>query len=308
MLKQTVTYTTCPECESKNLVRDIKMGEIICGLCGLVIQENTVHLGAEWRSFTPQERMSKARTGAPTKYSDHAKGLSTLFRVDRDAFGRPLSPKVKKQMWRLRRWHIRSSFHASRDRNLSHAMNELQRLSEKLHIPSSVQEMASVIYRKALKKDLVRGRSIAAIVAGSLYTACRFTKTSRTLKEISETSLRNQKEIAAAYRLIVRTLKMKMPIDDPMNYVTKIAEKAKVSSDVEGLALKIIRSAQSKLATMGKDPSGLAASALYIASKLKKEKVSQTKLAKAADTTEVTIRNRRKELEKRLDLNELWTA
>ena len=146
---------------------------------------------------------------------------------------------------------------------------------------------------------------IAAIVAGSLYTACRFTKTSRTLREISETSLRHQKEIAAAYRLIVRTLKMKMPIDDPMNYVTKIAERAKVSSDVEGLAIKIIRSAQSKLATMGKDPSGLAAAALYIASKLKKEKVSQTQLAKAADTTEVTIRNRRRELEKRLNLNEL---
>jgi transcription initiation factor TFIIB len=168
--------------------------------------------------------------------------------------------------------------------------------------------MASVIYRKALKKDLVRGRSIAAIVAGSLHTACRFTKTSRTLREIAEASLRHQKEIAAAYRLIVRTLKMKMPIDDPMNYVTKIAEKAKVSSDVEGVAIKIIRNAQSKLATMGKDPSGLAAAALYIASKLKKEKISQTQLAKAADTTEVTIRNRRKELEKRLNLNELWTA
>jgi transcription initiation factor TFIIB len=305
MLKQTVAHTTCPECESKNLVRDIKMGEIICGVCGLVIQENTVHLGAEWRAFTPQERMSKARTGAPTKYSDPAKGLSTLIRVDRDAFGRPLSPKVRQQMWRLRRWHLRSSFHASRDRNLSDAMNELQRLSEKLHIPSSVQEMASVVYRKALRKDLVRGRSIAAIVAGSLYTACRFTKTSRTLREITDASLRHQKEIAAAYRLIVRTLKMKMPIDDPMNYISRIAERAKVSSDVEGLAIKTIRTAQSKLATMGKDPSGLAAAALYIASKLKKEKVSQTQLAKAADTTEVTIRNRRRELEKRLNLNEL---
>ena len=183
------------------------------------------------------------------------------------------------------------------------AMNELKRLSEKLHIPSSVQEMAAVVYRKALNKGLIRGRCIASMIAGSLYAACRFTKIPRTLNEITEASLRDRKEIARDYRLIVRTLKMKMPIDNPTDYVTKIAEKAEVSSDVEGLAIKIIRDARSKHATMGKDPSGLAAAALYIASKIKKEKVTQSRLAKAADLTEVTIRNRKKDLMKTLNLN-----
>ena len=103
--------------------------------------------------------------------------------------------------------------------------------------------------------------------------------------------------------MIVRNLKMKMPIDNPLDYVTKVAEKAEVSSDVEGLAIKIIRDARSKHATMGKDPSGLAAAALYIASKIKKEKVTQSRLAKAADLTEVTIRNRKKDLMKTLNLN-----
>jgi len=181
-------------------------------------------------------------------------------------------------------------------------MNELQRLSEKLHIPSSVQEMAAVIYRKALNKDLIRGRSIAAIVAGSLYAACRFTKTPRTLKEITKASLRNQKEISRAYRLIVQNLEMKMPIDNPLDYVTKIAEKAGVSSDVEGLAIKIIRDAKNKHVAIGKDPSGLAAAALYVASKLKKEKITQSHLAKTAGVTEVSIRNRKNDLMKRLNL------
>jgi len=279
------------------------VGELICGNCGLVIRENILDRGAEWRAFTPQEIKSRSRVGAPTKYSDYDKGLSTTIRVDRDAFGRPLSPEVKRQMWRLRRWQLRSAFHASQSRNLSMAMDELQRLSDKLHIPSSVQEMAAVIYRKALEKDLIRGRSIAAIVGGALYAACRFTKTPRTLKEIAEASFRDRKEISGAYRLIVRDLKMKMPIDDPMDYVTKIAETAGVSGDVEGLAFKIIRDAKSKHATMGKDPSGLAAAALYTASKLKKEKITQKHLAKAAGLTEVTVRNRAKDLMKRLDLN-----
>lgn len=302
MLKQTVTYTTCPECESKNLVMDIERGELVCKDCGLVIEENILHQGAEWTAFTQQERKSRERVGVPTRYSQFDKGLSTTIRVDRDAFGRPLSPNVKREMWRLRRWQTRSKVHASQDRNLMMAMGELRRLSEKLHIPSSVQEMAAVIYRKALGRGLVKGRTIPAIVAGSLYAACRFTKTPRTLKELAETSLREEKEISRAYRLIVEDLQMEMPIDDPMDYATKIAEKAGVSSDVEGLAIKIIRDAKNNHATMGKDPSGLAAAALYIASRLKKEKMTQKRLAKAAGSTEVTVRNRTKGLMKRLGL------
>ncbi len=303
MSEQTVTQATCPECGSMNLVKDIEMGESICGDCGLVTRETILDRGAEWRAFTPEERKSKARAGAPTKYSHFAKGLSTVIRVDRDASGRSLSPKVRRQMWRLRRWQIRSRVRTSKSRNLSQAMNELKRLSEKLHIPSSVQETAAVVYRKALNKGLVRGRCISSIVAASLYAACRFTKIPRTLNEITEASLRDRREIARAYRIIVRNLRMKMPIDNPLDYVTKIAEKAGVSSEVEGLAIKIIRDARSKQATMGKDPSGLAAAALYIASKIKKENITQSRLARAADLTEVTIRNRKKGLMKTLNLN-----
>jgi transcription initiation factor TFIIB len=303
MSEQTVTQATCSDCGSTNLIRDIIMGESVCSDCGLVVQEDLLDRGAEWKAFTPQEEQSRARAGSPIKYSHYDKGLSTVIRVDRDAFGRPLSPKVRRQMWRLRRWHIRSRMHASQSRNLSQAMNELQLLSDKLHISSSIQEMAAVIYRKALDKDLVRGRNIAGIVAGSLYVACRSAKIPRTLKEFAEVSLRDQKEIAKAYRLITYTLKMKMPIDNPIDYITKIAEKAGVSCDVEGLAIKIMRDAKDKHATMGKDPSGLAAATLYIASKIKKEKITQSHLAKVANVTEVTIRNRTKDLMNSLNLN-----
>jgi len=302
MSKQTVTHAKCPECKSIDIVSDIEMGEFVCGSCGLVVEESLINRGAEWRAFTPQERKFRARAGAPTRYSHYDKGLSTTIRVERDALGRPLSPKVRHQMWRLRSLHLRSNVHASKDRNLSQAMSELQRLSEKLSIPSSVQEMAAVIYRKTLNKGLVQGRSIKAMVAASLYVACRFTKIPRTLKEITEASPRRLKEISRTYRMMVQNLKMKMPIDDPLDYVTKIAEKAGVSCDVEGLAFKIIRTAKNNHATLGKDPSGLAAAALYMASKLKKEKTKQTRLAKAAGVSEVTLRNREKDLIQKINL------
>jgi len=304
MTEQIVTVR-CPECGSTNLVIDSEMGEYVCGRCGLVIEENIPSQEAEWRAFTPQERDARARAGTPTKYSHYDKGLSTIIRVEKDAFGRPLSPKVRQQMWRLRRWQTRSKVHASQSRNLMLAMSELQRLSEILYMPSSVHDMAAIIYRKTLNEGLVRGRSIGGMVAGALYAAVRFTKLPRTLKEIAEASQRTQKEIARSYSVIVRNLEMKMPIDDPTDYVTKIAEKAKVSSEVEGLALRLIGEAKRKYATAGKDPSGLAAAILYLSARMLKEKVTQARLAKAANVTEVTVRNRKRDLMKTLNLKKM---
>jgi transcription initiation factor TFIIB len=302
--KQIVTVR-CPECGSTDLIVDSEMGEYVCGRCGLVIEENIPSQEAEWRAFTPQERDARARAGTPTDYSHYDKGLSTVIRVEKDAFGRPLSPKVKQQMWRLKRWHTRSKVHASQSRNLMLAMSELQRLSDILHMPSSVHDMAAIIYRKTLNEGLVRGRSIGGMVAGALYAAIRFTKLPRTLKEIAEASQRTQKEIARSYGVIVRNLDMRMPIDDPADYITKVAEKAKVSSEVEGLAIKLLREAKKKYATTGKDPSGLAAAILYLSARMLKEKVTQARLAKAANVTEVTVRNRKRDLMKSLNLKKI---
>ncbi len=301
MTKQIVTIR-CPECGSTNLVLDSEMGEYVCRRCGLVLEEDIPSQEAEWRAFTPQERDARARVGTPTNYSHYDKGLSTVIRVEKDALGRPLSPKVKQQMWRLRRWQTRSKVHASQSRNLMLAMSELQRLSDILHMPSSVHDMAAIIYRKTLNKGLVRGRSIGGMVAGALYAAVRFSKVPRTLIEIAEASQRTKKEIARSYSVIVRNLDMRMPVDDPTYYVTKIAEKAKVSSDVEGLAINLIREAKRRYATTGKDPSGLAAAIIYLSARMLKEKVTQAHLAKAANVTEVTVRNRKRDLMKSLNL------
>jgi len=300
-----IVTVKCPECGSTDLIVDSEMGEYVCSRCGLVIEENIPSQEAEWRAFTPQERDARARAGAPTDYSHYDKGLSTIIRVEKDAFGRPLSPKVKQQMWRLRRWNTRSKVHASQSRNLMLAMSELQRLSDILHMPSSVHDMAAIIYRKTLNEGLVRGRSIGGMVAGALYAAVRFTKIPRTLKEIAEASQRSGKEIARSYSVIVRNLEMKMPIDDPTDYVTKVAEKAKVSSEVEGLAIHLIKEAKKKYATTGKDPSGLAAAILYLSARMLKEKVTQARLAKAANVTEVTVRNRKRDLMKTLNLKKM---
>ena len=293
----------CPECGSTNLITDSDTGEVICGDCGLVIQESVLDKGPEWRAFTQEEKESRSRVGIPTSFSIHDKGLSTAIdKIDRDALGRKLPLSTKFQMWRLRKWHIRSRVHSSIDRNLAQAMTEIDRLSDKLAIPSAVKEKAAVIYRKALDQGLVRGRSIAAIAAASLYAACRLTGMPRNLKEIAEASLVGKKDVARCYRLLLRELDLIMPIADPVVYLSKIAERAGISGHIQAAALKILNEAKQKHIAAGKDPTGLAAAALYIACYQAGEKRTQKDIAEAAGVTEVTVRNRYKTLKKQLHL------
>jgi transcription initiation factor TFIIB len=293
----------CPECASKNLVHDYDTGETICGDCGLVLYEQMLDKGPEWRAFTQQEKTSRSRVGMPTSYSVHDKGLSTtISQVDRDAFGRKLPLSTRLQMWRLRKWQIRSRVHSSIDRNLAQAMAELDRLAGKVYIPPPIKEKAAVIYRKALDKGLVRGRSINAIAAAALYAACRKSGTPRSLREIAEASFVDRKDLARCYRLLLRELDFQMPVADPLTYVSKIAEKTGISGKTQGAAIQILREARRKRVAAGKDPMGLAAAALYIACLQHNEKKTQKNIAEAAGVTEVTIRNRYKVLLKQLNL------
>ena len=293
----------CPECGSTNLIHDYDTGETICGGCGLVLREQMMDKGPEWRAFTQEEKASRSRVGVPTSYSVHDKGLSTAIgRVDRDAFGRKLPLSTRLQMWRLRKWQIRSRVHSSIERNLAQAMTELDRLSDKTYIPRPVKEKAAVIYRKALDKGLVRGRSIAAIAAAALYAACRRSGTPRTLREIAEASLVEKKDVARCYRLLLRALDVQMPIADPLTYISKIAERTGISGKTQGRAIQILREAKRRRVAAGKDPPGLAAAALYLACLQNDVKKTQKDIAEAAGVTEVTVRNRYKSLKTQLRL------
>jgi len=302
-LPQQTLRDKCPECGSVNLIHDYDTGETVCGDCGLVLFKQMMDKGPEWRAFTQEEKASRSRVGTPTSYSVHDKGLSTaISQVDRDAFGRKLPLSTRLLMWRLRKWQIRSRAHATTDRNLAQAMAELDRLSDRVYIPRPIKEKAAVIYRKALDKSLVRGRSIAAVVAAAAYAACRGSGTPRALHEIAEASLVDKKDVARCYRLLLRELDMHMPIADPLTYVSKIAERTGISGKTQGIAIRILREARKKRAAAGKDPMGLAAAALYIACLQNNEKKTQKDIAEAAGVTEVTVRNRYKPLKRQLKL------
>jgi transcription initiation factor TFIIB len=287
----------CSRCGSDHIIVDLEAGEEVCGDCGLVLSDEIVDTGPEWRAFTSAEKESRPRAGMARSYALYDMGLSTSFRGDRDARGNRLDPDTVSRMNKLKRYDTRTKLDDTWGRNLSIAMAELDRMAAALHIPQTVKEDAALIYRRALKKDLIRGRSIDAFVAASIYAACRQHKVPRPLKSISRASTREHSEVSRTYRLLLRELNLKMPIDDPMKFVSGIASKLKIRRDTEQRAVDILRRAQERNELSGKDPRGVAAAALYLACMENDDRRIQKDVAAAAGTTEVTLRNRLRGLE-----------
>ena len=166
---QVETLVRCSECGSRNLETDITRGETCCVDCGLVLEDTTIDQGAEWRTFGPDDD-GRARTGAPTTLRIHDKGLSTdIDWKNTDFSGRPISGKSRAQLYRMRKWQTRARTSTSRERNLQKALPEINRIGSQLGLASSHLEEASMIYRKAVEADMIRGRSIDALVASSIY-------------------------------------------------------------------------------------------------------------------------------------------
>ncbi len=292
----------CPICGSTRFVQDYQRGEIICEVCGYVFTERIVDRGPEWRAFTPEEREKRSRVGSPLTRLTPDSLVTMIDWKGKDYTGRELSLKRKLESLRWRKWQIRIRMQTSIERNLAQAVNELQRIGSQLGLPRHVMDQALDIYRQALEKGLVRGRSIESIMAAAIYAACRMYKIPRTLDEIARYTKSGRKDVARCYRLLLREINLKVPLADPIDYVPRIAEQLKLSGMCVRKAIEILKEAKKRGLTAGKDPAGLAAAAIYIASLLLGEVRTQKEIAQAARVTEVTVRNRYKELAKELDI------
>jgi transcription initiation factor TFIIB len=293
----------CPECGSNHLSKDYSRAELVCRNCGLVLDEDIIDHGPEWRAFDSEQREKRARTGAPMTYTIHDKGLSTLIGwKNRDSYGKSIPTRNRAQLYRLRKWQQRIRISDATERSIAFALSELDRMASRMNLPRTVRETAAMVYRKAVKRDLVRGRSIEGVVTASLYAACRQCHVPRTLNEISNAAHMSRKEIGRTYRYVSRVLELKLLPTIPRDYISRFCSELKLSADVQAKTLDILVEATKKELTSGRGPTGIAAASLYIASVLCGEHRTQREVAEVAGVTEVTIRNRYKEITKKLDI------
>ncbi|MBT3298117.1 transcription initiation factor IIB [archaeon] len=288
----------CPDCGSKNIFHNREKGETVCRECGLVIEDRMVDFSQEWREFDDDTGPSKRRTGAPSSHTSYDQGLGTEIGSSSDYY--KLGGKDKDKFFRLRKWQYRIS--TAIERNLKVALAELKRVSSFLKLPKQVEEEAARIYRLAVQRGLVRGRSMESVVAGALYAACRRHEVPRTLDEMGEASGIEKKEIGRTYRFITRELEISIRPSNPSDYIPRFASALKLSPETQSKSVEILEMARKVELTSGRGPTGIAAAALYVASLIHGEKRTQREVADVAGVTEVTIRNRYKELIKKLNL------
>ena len=291
----------CPECGSAAFIEDKIRGERYCNKCGYVMKEEMVDTGQEWRAFDGEQMNRRARGGAPLTFTKHDKGLTTeigkglgeLYKVP---------AKKRAQYYRLTKWHKRLI--KSKDRNLSFALSELQRIISFLSLPRPIHERIARYYEQAVNKGLVRGRSIESVVAAITYAVSREFNSPRTLDEISEASGVEKREIGRTYRYVARELNIRILPADPVTYVPRFCSMFGLSDKVQAKAIDILKKASKFDITSGKGPTGVAAAAIYVACVLAGEKRTQREVADVVGVTEVTIRNRYKELIEKLGIED----
>jgi len=294
MLKQ------CPECKCEDLSWNNERGEVICKECGLVLEDKMVDSDDRFRGFDSETADKRRRTGAPMSYTQYDQGLGTEVGRKADLYG--LKGKDKNKFFRLRKWQYRIS--TAIERNLKLALAELKRISSCLKLPKSVEEEAARIYTMAVQKGLVRGRSMESVVTGSLYAACRRHDIPRTLDELGEVSGIEKKEIGRTYRFITRELQVTVLPSNPTDYIPRFSSSLELSPETQSRSIEIIELCQEAELTSGRGPTGIAAASLYVAALINGEKRTQREVADVAGVTEVTIRNRYKELLIELKLEE----
>ncbi|MFH8109952.1 MAG: transcription initiation factor IIB [Candidatus Aenigmatarchaeota archaeon] len=292
---------TCKYCGSTNVYEDINRGEIICAKCGAVLDEYMIDTTQEWRAFDSEQMSRRSRTGAPLTAKRHDKGLTTeIGRGTTELFKVPI--KKRGQYFRLRKWQKRLI--TSKDRNLSFALGELERLVSFLGLPKTLHEEVSELYEKALEKGLIRGRSIESIIAALVYALSREYKSPRTLAEISQATGISKRELGRTYRYISRKLKLRIVPSSAEAYIPRFASLLQLKESTEVKAMEILKKALKKEVISGKGPCGCAAAAIYIASVLNGERRTQREIADIVGVTEVTIRNRYKEIAQALGIEE----
>jgi transcription initiation factor TFIIB len=280
----------CPECGG-NIISLIETGDIVCNQCGLVINEKNVDFSRSGkRAYTNQERKTREQTGAPISILLPDMGLSTV--IDKNQINNP-------DLKRAAKWNTRITW---QKRNLLIASTELKRIASNLNLPNHVKEEGMRLYIEAFKRKLLRGRSINAMVAACLYLATRQKNIPRTLQEILEEASVSAKEIKRCISILTRELNLKTQSTDPVALVPRYISDLELDSEIEALTKKILIKYISNFSISGKDPKGLCAGAIYLASRIKDLELTQQQIVNSIGVTEVTLRSRYKDLKTKLKI------
>ena len=281
----------CPECDGRVTTNAV---ETVCDDCGLVIDEQRIDHGPEWRGFDEDER---ERTGAPLTAARHDRGLSTEIGRGTDANGNELSGQKRRRLTRMRREQSRGRFQSKAERNLAHGLSEVRRTSSALELSETIRDQACQLFRSTQNEDLLRGRSIEAMAAAGVYGACRCNGRPQTLVNVTESARVEQSRVTDAYTTLNTELGLPAQPVTPSALVPRLASELDVSDQIRQRARQLAEESESTGATTGVRPSGFAAACLYKAGREDVRWLTQSDVTNVANVSVVIVRAHRDTLD-----------
>jgi len=284
----------CPECDGRVTTNAV---ETVCEDCGLVIDEQCIDHGPEWRAYDDEER---ERTGAPLTAARHDRGLSTEIGRGTDAKGNEISGQKRRRLARMRREQTRGRWRSKAERNLAHGLGEVRRLASALELSVSVRDQACQLFRSAQNEDLLRGRSIEAIAAASVYGACRCNGLSRLVDDVSEMARVAESRVTNAYKALNEELGLPAEPVPPSMFVPRLASDLECPDEIRQRARALAEQAEERGVTTGVHPAGFAAACLYKAGREEGRWLTQSEAADVANASKATVRAHRDTLEEQV--------
>jgi len=286
----------CPNCR-RPLIGDYDKGEVLCPKCGIVIIDHVQDMSPEWKALDPEDKVKRVRVGAPRTLALHDFGLTTEIGELPHGSGGSINPYMKASLESMRKWQRRIRTSSSQERGLSDVLARISEISENLNLPDSIVETAAHIYRTSAKMKFAKSKSIIGMATASVYLACRKCGIGRTIKEVAKAANIDKGAVAKYYRLIIRETENEyVPPHPVQKYISKLVNTAKIDPKVERLALNLATEMKDSKISSGKAPAGLAAAYIYISAVMEGQHLPQREIAEIAEVTEVTVRNRCREI------------
>ena len=302
---EIIDSNLCPSCQ-KPFIGDFDLGELVCPNCGFVAEEEQSNYGPDWKAFDPDEKAKRVRVGAPMTYALHDFGLATeISSTMKDSQGKNLPSHMRQSVENLRRWQTRVRT-TSAERSLTNVLTKINEISATLSLPKSVIETAAYIYRLTVKKRIAKSKSVVGMASASVYLACRKCGVGRTLKEIARATGLETRVVAKYYRLVLNEVESEyVPPPSVERHISKLINSAKIDTKVERLALNLSINTQDSEIHSGKAPAGLAAAYVYMSASMYGDHIPQREIAELAEVTEVTVRNRCREIIEKFRLRQI---
>lgn len=286
---ETPPTSTCPDCDGQVVTSD---AETVCTDCGLVVADQRIDRGPEWR-FADDTEEPVRRTGAPRTEARHDDGLSTEIGQD-EVSG---SGRKQAQLARIRTQHSRTQVKSKRERNCVTGLTEIRRIAGQQEITRGTRDRACRLFRQAQADDELRGRAIETLAAGAVYAACRLQGEVRTVAEVAAPARCDIQKVRLGYQILCRAYDLPVqpyPLDA---WVARVGSACGVSDRARKLAQELVARAMDAGVASGCQHSGVAAACVYRAAQVYPPSRRQADIADAAEVSVATLRARRDDLE-----------